>query len=149
MNYNFPFFFLFTNYYLTFNAACQAFLNMNYDYFNKYYLAFNLACQTFLRMNVKRSPRMSLFLVCEPLAGFCVAEPYNVRTWKPFFIDLRLPHSVSRNEHVEIKAVVHNYRNSKLEVRFTQSPNNKHTPTLRFLCPDLNNCVFVGNGDPG
>ncbi|XP_067252456.1 complement component c3b, tandem duplicate 2 [Chanodichthys erythropterus] len=51
-----------------------------------------------------------------PERGFCVAEPYNVRAWKPFFIDLRLPHSVSRNEHVEIKAVVHNYRNSKLEV---------------------------------
>uniref|UniRef100_A0A8C1JE12 Uncharacterized protein n=1 Tax=Cyprinus carpio TaxID=7962 RepID=A0A8C1JE12_CYPCA len=49
-------------------------------------------------------------------SGFCVAEPYNVQAWKPFFIDLRLPHLVSRNEHVEIKAVVHNYRNSKLEV---------------------------------
>ncbi|XP_050950691.1 LOW QUALITY PROTEIN: complement C3-like [Labeo rohita] len=57
-----------------------------------------------------------LAVSASPQTGFCVAEPYNVRSWKPFFIDLRLPHSVSRNEHVEIKAVVHNYRNSKLEV---------------------------------
>uniref|UniRef100_A0A673I772 Complement C3-like n=1 Tax=Sinocyclocheilus rhinocerous TaxID=307959 RepID=A0A673I772_9TELE len=57
-----------------------------------------------------------LAVSASPQTGFCVAEPYNVRASKPFFIDLRLPHSVSRNEHVEIKAVVHNYRNSKLEV---------------------------------
>ncbi|XP_016427569.1 complement C3-like [Sinocyclocheilus rhinocerous] len=48
--------------------------------------------------------------------GFCVAEPHNVQAWKPFFIDLRLPYSVSRNEHVEIKAVVHNYGNENLKV---------------------------------
>ncbi|XP_016303669.1 venom factor-like [Sinocyclocheilus anshuiensis] len=48
--------------------------------------------------------------------GFCVAELHNVQAWKPFFIDLRLPHSVSRNEHVEIKAVVHNYGNENLKV---------------------------------
>ncbi|XP_077082846.1 complement component c3b, tandem duplicate 2 isoform X2 [Siphateles boraxobius] len=57
-----------------------------------------------------------LAVSASPEKGFCVAEPYNVQTWKPFFIDLRLPHSVSRNEHVQIKAVVHNYRKSKLEV---------------------------------
>ncbi|KAF4097808.1 hypothetical protein G5714_021816 [Onychostoma macrolepis] len=57
-----------------------------------------------------------LAVSASPQTGFCVAEPYNIQAWKPFFIDLRLPHSVSRNEHVEIKAVVHNYRNLKLEV---------------------------------
>ncbi|XP_056125689.1 complement component c3b, tandem duplicate 2 isoform X1 [Rhinichthys klamathensis goyatoka] len=57
-----------------------------------------------------------LAVSASPEKGFCVAEPYNVRAWQPFFIDLRLPHSVSRNEHVQIKAVVHNYRDSKLEV---------------------------------
>ncbi|XP_016427581.1 complement C3-like [Sinocyclocheilus rhinocerous] len=57
-----------------------------------------------------------LAVSASPRTGFCVAEPYNVRASKSFFIDLRLPHSVSRNEHVEIKAVVHNYRNSTLEV---------------------------------
>ncbi|XP_009294664.1 complement C3b.1 isoform X1 [Danio rerio] len=57
-----------------------------------------------------------LAVSASPEKGVCVAEPYNVRVWKPFFIDLRLPHSVSRNEQVEIKAVIHNYKNSTLEV---------------------------------
>ncbi|XP_024914124.1 complement C3-like [Cynoglossus semilaevis] len=49
--------------------------------------------------------------------GFCVAEPYNVRSWKRFFVDLKLPHSVARNEQVEIKAVIHNYDYENLRVR--------------------------------
>ncbi|XP_036421057.1 complement C3-like isoform X2 [Colossoma macropomum] len=48
--------------------------------------------------------------------GFCVAEPYNVRAWKPFFIDLRLPRTAARHEHVEVKAVLHNYMNQDLQV---------------------------------
>ncbi|KAM7010114.1 complement C3-like [Tautogolabrus adspersus] len=52
-----------------------------------------------------------------PHTGFCVAEPYNIRAWKDFFVDLRLPYSVARNEQVEIKAVVHNYGNYKMHVR--------------------------------
>lgn len=32
-----------------------------------------------------------------------------MRAWKRFFVDLRLPYSVARNEQVEIKAVIHNY----------------------------------------
>ncbi|KAL1005735.1 hypothetical protein UPYG_G00063310 [Umbra pygmaea] len=52
-----------------------------------------------------------------PVTGFCVAEPWNIRTWKPFFVDLKLPYSVARNEHVEIKAVLHNYGDRNLEVK--------------------------------
>ncbi|KAL1005734.1 hypothetical protein UPYG_G00063300 [Umbra pygmaea] len=52
-----------------------------------------------------------------PVTGFCVAEPWNIRTWKHFFVDLKLPYSVARNEHVEIKAVLHNYGDSNLEVK--------------------------------
>ncbi|KAK7930619.1 hypothetical protein WMY93_007014 [Mugilogobius chulae] len=51
--------------------------------------------------------------------GFCVAEPYNVRAWKPFFVDLKLPYSVARNEQVQIKAVVHNYLPRAQEARVT------------------------------
>lgn len=54
-------------------------------------------------------------------AGFCVAEPYNVKAWKHFFVDLKLPYSVARNEQVEIKAVVHNYGYEDLHVRETPS----------------------------
>lgn len=49
--------------------------------------------------------------------GFCVAQPYNFRAWKRFFVDLKLPYSVARNEQVEIKAVIHNYGYDDLHVR--------------------------------
>ncbi|KAM7010094.1 complement C3-like [Tautogolabrus adspersus] len=52
-----------------------------------------------------------------PHTGFCVAEPYNIRARKDFFVDLRLPYSVARNEQVEIKAVVHNYGYDEMHVR--------------------------------
>ncbi|XP_060767191.1 complement C3-like [Neoarius graeffei] len=48
--------------------------------------------------------------------GFCVAEPFNIRAWKRFFIDLRLPRTAARNEHVEVKAVLHNYMNENIKV---------------------------------
>lgn len=57
-------------------------------------------------------------------AGFCVAKPYNVRAWKRFFVDLRLPYSVARNEQVEIKAVIHNYGDDDMHVRKTAVKQN-------------------------
>uniref|UniRef100_A0A3B3RN16 Complement component c3b, tandem duplicate 2 n=1 Tax=Paramormyrops kingsleyae TaxID=1676925 RepID=A0A3B3RN16_9TELE len=48
--------------------------------------------------------------------GFCVADPYNIVARKDFFVDLRLPYSVARNEQVEVKAVIHNYNNQDMEV---------------------------------
>lgn len=39
-----------------------------------------------------------------------------MRAWKPFFVDLRLPYSVARNEQVEIKAVIHNYGSEDMHV---------------------------------
>uniref|UniRef100_A0A8B9KBN4 Complement component c3b, tandem duplicate 2 n=1 Tax=Astyanax mexicanus TaxID=7994 RepID=A0A8B9KBN4_ASTMX len=53
--------------------------------------------------------------LCSP-AGFCVAESFNLKAWKPFFIDLRLPRTTARNEHLEVKAVLHNYMNTELQV---------------------------------
>ncbi|KAK5898792.1 hypothetical protein CesoFtcFv8_008337 [Champsocephalus esox] len=58
-----------------------------------------------------------LAISASPHTGFCVAKPYNVKAWQPFFVDLKLPYSVARNEQVEIKAVVHNYGNGELHVR--------------------------------
>ncbi|XP_054572879.1 complement C3 [Eptesicus fuscus] len=50
--------------------------------------------------------------------GICVADPYEVTVVQDFFIDLKLPYSVVRNEQVEIRAVLYNYRKSdKLTVR--------------------------------
>ncbi|XP_011799019.1 PREDICTED: complement C3 [Colobus angolensis palliatus] len=51
-------------------------------------------------------------------AGICVADPFEVTVMQDFFIDLRLPYSVVRNEQVEIRAVLYNYRqNEELKVR--------------------------------
>ncbi|XP_070847577.1 venom factor-like [Chaetodon trifascialis] len=58
-----------------------------------------------------------LAISSSPHTGFCVAEPYNVKAWKQFFVDLKLPYSVARNEQVEIKAVIHNYGYDDLHVR--------------------------------
>uniref|UniRef100_A0A8B9CII6 Complement C3 n=1 Tax=Anser brachyrhynchus TaxID=132585 RepID=A0A8B9CII6_9AVES len=38
--------------------------------------------------------------------GLCVADPYEITVMKEFFIDLRLPYSVVRNEQVEIRIKV-------------------------------------------
>lgn len=50
--------------------------------------------------------------------GICVADPYEVTVVQDFFIDLRLPYSVVRNEQVEIRAVLYNYHETRdLRVR--------------------------------
>ncbi|XP_064136477.1 complement C3 isoform X2 [Loxodonta africana] len=49
--------------------------------------------------------------------GICVADPYEVRVMQSFFIDLRLPYSVVRNEQVEIRAVLYNYQKDNIKVR--------------------------------
>ncbi|KAM8972522.1 complement C3-like [Pelodytes ibericus] len=52
-----------------------------------------------------------------PRTGVCVAKPYEITVRKNFFIDLRLPYSVARNEQVEIRAVLYNYGNMEITVR--------------------------------
>ncbi|KAG8441481.1 hypothetical protein GDO86_007009 [Hymenochirus boettgeri] len=49
--------------------------------------------------------------------GLCVAQPYEIKVMKDFFIDLKLPYSVVRNEQVEIRAVLYNYRDERIKVR--------------------------------
>ncbi|NWT15821.1 VCO31 factor, partial [Vireo altiloquus] len=52
-----------------------------------------------------------------PSKGLCVAHPYEITVMKDFFIDLRLPYSVVRNEQVEIRAILYNYWESEITVR--------------------------------
>ncbi|KAM6100877.1 LOW QUALITY PROTEIN: A.superbus venom factor 1-like, partial [Pterocles gutturalis] len=52
-----------------------------------------------------------------PTKGLCVADPYEIKVMKEFFIDLRLPYSVVRNEQVEIRAVLYNYWTHEITVR--------------------------------
>ncbi|XP_076216931.1 complement C3 [Aptenodytes patagonicus] len=49
--------------------------------------------------------------------GLCVADPYEITVMKEFFIDLRLPYSVVRNEQVEIRAILYNYWTQEITVR--------------------------------
>ncbi|XP_023572801.1 complement C3 isoform X2 [Octodon degus] len=57
--------------------------------------------------------------------GICVADPYEITVMQDFFIDLRLPYSVVRNEQVEIRAVLYNYREDmalKVKVELLHNP---------------------------
>ncbi|XP_003216795.1 complement C3 [Anolis carolinensis] len=49
--------------------------------------------------------------------GICVADPYEITVMKDFFMDLRCPYSVVRNEQVEIRAVLYNYAPDPIKVR--------------------------------
>ncbi|XP_043533926.1 complement C4-A-like isoform X1 [Chiloscyllium plagiosum] len=54
--------------------------------------------------------------------GFCVAEPKTIKVFKPFFISLRLPYSVKRNEQLEVRAVLYNYHDEKIKVKVYMKP---------------------------
>ncbi|KAH1176285.1 hypothetical protein KIL84_021019 [Mauremys mutica] len=57
--------------------------------------------------------------------GICVADPYEITVMKQFFIDLRLPYSVVRNEQVAIRAVLYNYAPRALQIRVELMYNEK------------------------
>ncbi|XP_067416523.1 complement C3-like isoform X2 [Emydura macquarii macquarii] len=57
--------------------------------------------------------------------GICVADPYEITVMKQFFIDLRLPYSVVRNEQVAIRAVLYNYSPRALQIRVELTYNEK------------------------
>ncbi|KAL6471424.1 hypothetical protein MHYP_G00200740 [Metynnis hypsauchen] len=49
--------------------------------------------------------------------GFCIADPKPLRVFQDFFVSVKLPYSVKRNEQLEVKAVVYNYKQESLEVK--------------------------------
>lgn len=66
-----------------------------------------------------------LAISVSPKSGICVAKPYEMLVKKSFFIDLRLPYSVVRNEQVEIRAILYSYLPGKVEVRVDLTYNEK------------------------
>nr|XP_033779887.1 complement C3 [Geotrypetes seraphini] len=48
--------------------------------------------------------------------GICVADPYEITVMKEFFIDMKLPYSVVRNEQVEIRAILYSYFDYEITV---------------------------------
>ncbi|XP_075062644.1 venom factor-like isoform X2 [Mixophyes fleayi] len=95
--------------------------------------------------------------------GICVAPPCEIIAFKNFFIDLRLPYSVVRNEQVEIRAIIHNYASVESRVRVSLSysekfcslstPSKKYTqevkvkPHSTFAVPFIVVPLFVGELD--
>ncbi|XP_014448350.1 complement C3 [Tupaia chinensis] len=49
--------------------------------------------------------------------GLCVSDPFELTVRKPFFVDLKLPSSVVRNEQVQLQAVLYNFLNRQVKVR--------------------------------
>ncbi|XP_054980587.1 complement C3 [Sorex araneus] len=49
--------------------------------------------------------------------GLCVSEPLELTVQKSFFVDLKLPHSVIRNEQLQVQAVLYNFRDQAVPVR--------------------------------
>uniref|UniRef100_A0A452DX18 Complement C3 n=1 Tax=Capra hircus TaxID=9925 RepID=A0A452DX18_CAPHI len=71
------------------------------------------------------TPLLTLCVLFPLRAGICVADPYEITVMQDFFIDLRLPYSVVRNEQVEIRAILYNYReaeNLKVRVELLYNP---------------------------
>ncbi|XP_077326612.1 complement C3-like [Lithobates pipiens] len=68
--------------------------------------------------------------------GICVAKPLDIQAFKSFYIDLKLPYSVVRNEQVAVRAVLYNYENIALKVRVTLTYNPKFcsisTPSRKY-----------------
>ncbi|KAK7171995.1 hypothetical protein R3I93_004325 [Phoxinus phoxinus] len=48
--------------------------------------------------------------------GFCIAEPKPLKVFQDFFLSVNLPYSVKRNEQLQVKAVVYNYKQESLQV---------------------------------
>ncbi|XP_062034549.1 complement C3-like [Lepus europaeus] len=49
--------------------------------------------------------------------GLCVSDPFELTVMKSFFVDLKLPSSVVRNEQIQIQAVLYNFRSRQVKVR--------------------------------
>ncbi|KAL7886405.1 hypothetical protein AOLI_G00041260 [Acnodon oligacanthus] len=56
------------------------------------------------------------------LHGFCVADPLDIRVFKPVFIALRLPYSVKRNEQMAIVVVIYNYGTEQKKLTVVMKP---------------------------
>ncbi|XP_075715293.1 A.superbus venom factor 1-like [Rhinoderma darwinii] len=66
-----------------------------------------------------------LAISISPKSGICVAKPYEMLVKKSFFIDVRLPYSVVRNEQLEIRAILYSYVSKEIEVRVDLIYNEK------------------------
>ncbi|XP_077643882.1 complement C3 isoform X2 [Lonchura striata] len=88
-----------------------------------------------------------------PSKGLCVADPYEITVMKEFFLDLRLPYSVVRNEQVEIRAILYNYWSYDITVRVelvhnpdlcsASTAKRRHQQVLRVKAESSRTVSFV------
>lgn len=67
-----------------------------------------------------------------------MADPYEITVMKEFFIDLRLPYSVVRNEQVEIRAILYNYWTHDITVGRGTTPGGGGGVVCGHLNPTAN-----------
>lgn len=61
-------------------------------------------------------------------AGLCISDPFELTVMKSFFVDLKLPSSVIRNEQIQIQAVLYNFRSRQVKVK--PVPCSAHKPSV-------------------
>ncbi|XP_075400207.1 complement C3-like [Tenrec ecaudatus] len=49
--------------------------------------------------------------------GLCISDPFELTVMKLFFVDLKLPLTVIRNEQIQVQAVLYNFRDRQAKVR--------------------------------
>ncbi|XP_036985014.2 complement C3-like [Artibeus jamaicensis] len=72
-----------------------------------------------IRVNVPDSMTTWQFVAISFKAGkgLCVSKPFELTVRKSFFVDLKLPFTVVRNEQVQIQAVLYNLMTRQVKVR--------------------------------
>ncbi|KAM9314814.1 complement C3-like [Pholidichthys leucotaenia] len=75
--------------------------------------------------------------------GICVGEPLEVIVRKDFFIDLRLPYSAIVGEQIEVRAILHNYRATEIQVRLDLT-EMKHVCSAAYKRKVYRQMVRVG-----
>nr|XP_020139392.1 putative protein C3P1 [Microcebus murinus] len=63
--------------------------------------------------------------------GLCGSDPFELTVMKLFFVELKLPPSVVRNEQVQIQAVLYNFRDFQVKVKpqaLPSPPPPNHLP---------------------
>ncbi|KAM9314815.1 complement C3-like [Pholidichthys leucotaenia] len=75
--------------------------------------------------------------------GICVGEPLEVIVRKAFFIDLRLPYSAVVGEQIEVRAILHNYRATEIQVRLDLT-EMKHVCSAAYKRKVYRQMVRVG-----
>ena len=75
--------------------------------------------------------------------GLCVSDPFELTVMKPFFVDLKLPFSVIRNEQVQIQAVLYNFLQQSVKVKPPDFPLSLQTYLLVCFMKRDGVCPFT------